>query len=70
MCKITTALTEELGQENAENLVGMISRVKARAIERGNEQDIQIVINMQGHVKQINGSDRIKGAKPKMYASE
>jgi hypothetical protein len=70
MCKITTALTEVIGQENAENLVGMISRMKGRAIERQSVQTVEVIFSEKGYVRHINGSDNVNGVKPKMYASE
>lgn len=70
MCKTTAALTETIGQENAQNLLDMIQRVMGRAIERGSDQTVEIVFNANGYVRGINGSDNVKGIKPKIYQAE
>ena len=68
--KIADALTDVIGQENAENLVNMIHRVKERAIERQAEQEVSVMFNKTGHVRFIKGSDNVNGAKPKLYTAE
>ena len=68
--KIADALSEVIGSENAENLLNMCQRVKARAIERKTNQSVEMVFNEHGHVRHINGSDNVNGVKPKNYQAE
>jgi hypothetical protein len=68
--KIAEALSDVIGQENAENLLNMCQRVKERAIERQAEQEVTVMFNKTGAVRFIKGSDNVNGAKPKTYASE
>jgi hypothetical protein len=70
MCKTTAALTDIVGQENAENIISMIQRVKGRAIERGSQQTVEVVISEKGFVRHINGSDNVNGVTPKIYNAE
>jgi uncharacterized linocin/CFP29 family protein len=70
MCKPTAALSETIGQENTQNLVDMITRAIGRAVERGSQQTVEIVINEKGFVRHINGSDNVNGIRPKVYQAE
>jgi hypothetical protein len=68
--KIAIALSDVIGQENAEILLNMCQRVKERAIDRKSQQSVEVIFNEHGHVRHINGSDNVNGIKPKTYQSE
>lgn len=68
--KIADALSDVIGQENAENLLDMCQRVKERAISRKTNQSVEVIFNEHGHVRHINGSDNVNGVKPRNYQSE
>jgi hypothetical protein len=70
MCKPTLKLTDAIGQENAENLIGMIERAQGRAIDRHAEQEVAILFNKVGAVHLIRGSDTVNGVKQPRYTPE
>jgi len=63
-------LSSVLSEDQLQQVLDLLMRLKERAIDRGCEQSLTIVINDKGLPRHINGTDNVRATVPKIYKSE
>lgn len=66
----TSRLAEVFDEEQLDQIVDILLRVRERAVERQCDQEVCIGITDKGHPRYIHASDNVKLRKPARYTPE
>jgi hypothetical protein len=66
----TQKLNTLFDDDQLDQIVDILARVKERAVERDCDQEVCIGITRNGHPRYINATDNVKLRKPSTYRAE